>query len=355
MELQKRWSRRLAWRRRAALLAALALAAGLLRPLLGPWSLLLPLAGLLYPSRLEERRALRQIDRRVGLAWRSAQEAAADHPLRERLAREAAAAARSAELPRFPYLALFASLSLWLAVVLYSPPTQPHSGVVARPPAAAGAREASRPGEGGAAPAQTNGTAGRREQEKVAKSGAAAKKEGANTLAGEKSASTGAEQLQKQPTAGANTRPTKKRPDPAGVSGAERSGGPQEGAAPGRANGVKPRAASAKRPSRAAGAHAEKPEGAAPANSKTPAPQGGRGSQSAALGAGGATAEGAPPPPASATKDDPQNAVLPSPWAAGGPPREVQRAAERYIQSTPLPAEAARALRRYYELQKSPR
>ncbi|WP_456415124.1 hypothetical protein, partial [Oceanithermus profundus] len=72
MDLHRRWAARRAWRVRAALAAILALAAWALKPALGPWALALPLAALLYPARRELAGALAEIDRRLGLAYRTA-------------------------------------------------------------------------------------------------------------------------------------------------------------------------------------------------------------------------------------------------------------------------------------------
>ncbi|MCX7740951.1 MAG: hypothetical protein N2047_08010 [Meiothermus sp.] len=41
---------------------------------------------------------------------------------------------------------------------------------------------------------------------------------------------------------------------------------------------------------------------------------------------------------------------LPSPWRAGQPPENVQRQAEKYLESEPLPPEVREVVRRYFEL-----
>jgi hypothetical protein len=43
-------------------------------------------------------------------------------------------------------------------------------------------------------------------------------------------------------------------------------------------------------------------------------------------------------------------APLPSPWASGQPPQNVQRQAEKYLESEPLPPEVRNLVRRYFEL-----
>lgn len=42
--------------------------------------------------------------------------------------------------------------------------------------------------------------------------------------------------------------------------------------------------------------------------------------------------------------------ALPSPWASGQPPQNVQRQAEQYLESEPLPPEVRNLVRRYFEL-----
>jgi hypothetical protein len=45
-----------------------------------------------------------------------------------------------------------------------------------------------------------------------------------------------------------------------------------------------------------------------------------------------------------------QRMPLPSPWEAGQPPQDVQRQAEQFLESEPLPPEVRDIVRRYFEL-----
>ncbi|WP_456476953.1 hypothetical protein, partial [Oceanithermus sp.] len=89
MTLHRRWAARRAWRVRALLAALLALPAWLLAAWLGPWVVALALLPLAYPARRQEARALAEIDRELGLAYRTALETPADDPAYPRLRAEA--------------------------------------------------------------------------------------------------------------------------------------------------------------------------------------------------------------------------------------------------------------------------
>ncbi|MER3445139.1 MAG: hypothetical protein C4333_13895, partial [Meiothermus sp.] len=117
----RQWAGRLAWRRRVQwALTAVALLLPLALWVHPAWGLLSLLA-LLYPSRLELPHALRQLDERYGLAYRSALEAPPSHPWREHLEAAARASVQQAQLPRFPWLAAGVYLALLGAAWLLPP------------------------------------------------------------------------------------------------------------------------------------------------------------------------------------------------------------------------------------------
>lgn len=98
------WAVRRAWRVRLLLAAGLALLLLPLAWLVHPAWVLLSLVGLLYPTRWEEPKALAELDRCYGLAYRSALEAPVDHPWRGQLQTEAEASLREARPPALPWV-----------------------------------------------------------------------------------------------------------------------------------------------------------------------------------------------------------------------------------------------------------
>ncbi|KZK16854.1 hypothetical protein A3962_04430 [Meiothermus taiwanensis] len=90
------------------------------------------LLGLLYPSRWEERRALADLDRQYGLAYRSALEAPPNHPWRNQLQLESEASLRGARLPALPWV--FVALYLALVGLAWLMPPPPSSPAVASTP-----------------------------------------------------------------------------------------------------------------------------------------------------------------------------------------------------------------------------
>ncbi len=359
MDLHRRWALFRAWRVRAWLAAALAAATWLLKPVLGVPALLLPLAALLYPLRWQLAPALADIDRSLGLVYRTALETPPADPAYPRLRAEAERAARAAVLP-LPLREAMLALALWIlaaAAPAYAPPPPPLERV------AGGAAGEVGPAEG-AAPRQS------RPQEPFA--GA---REGAFETEAPRRPSQG--DASREPVA-SGTRP----PDETPVGGEP----PQQPAAGERQGvGAAPAAREAGSAARAEGAaktgglQEMQPAVAGTytrGGSATPAPEpgkdpAGRVRAGASDGLDGANGDGAGgpatgdtgrgegvPSPRVAASPAGDGAVHPggppapppSPWAAGSPPPEVRRGAERYLQNAPLPPAAAEAVRRYFEI-----
>ena len=354
MKLHRRWAGRRAWRIRALLAALLALAAWPLRVWLGYWALALPLLALLYPSRRQEARALAEIDRSLGLAYRTALETPPSDPAYQRLRREAGEVEKRAALPRFPWLELALAAAVWLAAGLSPPPQLPAATErqAAEPPAQTAQRPEGQQAQGETGPTSSGqpGQLDGNQQEAKPNAGAEAEPAEANegdqaggeqttspdgaegesaagekNDAGEAATPAGGEYDREQPArSGAG------EPQPGGqeAGGKEVGGGQaqekgeesgQTAAASGESGGV----AGADNEEAAGGGNAGRPDG----------PTG-----------NAAAPETMPLPPPQAP------AELPSPWQGGAPPEDVQRAAERYIEDNPLPPGAAKALKRYFEL-----
>ena len=133
------WAIRRAWRVRLLLSVGLALLLLPLGLLAHPAWVLASLLGLLYPSRWEEPRALAELDRRYGLAYRSALEAPVHHPWRSQLQAEAEASLRGARPPNWPWVPALAYLAL-VGMAWVFPPLQLVTSPVATsspPPSAA--------------------------------------------------------------------------------------------------------------------------------------------------------------------------------------------------------------------------
>ncbi|XOB98493.1 hypothetical protein ACMC9I_11475 [Deinococcota bacterium DY0809b] len=390
MDLHRRWAARRAWRVRAALAAVLALAAWALKPALGPWALALPLAALLYPARRELAAALAEIDRRLGLAYRTALETSPADPAYPQLRAEAERAARAARPPRPPLAEAALALALWGLATALPVPAWP----AATPPAEAVA--------GGAAPTDGTPTAAdpapreaRDRTEPAPPPAAEAPQTVEEAPAAEPEAQSPVEEAAPpEPQATAERSPTETSPE---------APAPQETATGAREADEGARAASDARPEeQAAGEAVERaaetgdgrgeaapgadrpqtgaredalPQSRAPQTAEGPptdaaeaeglwegtaapgSPEGeAEGAAGAAAGedrggARGAAAGGLEPvPPATKGAPEAPPAALPSPWEQGAPPAAVRRAAERYLQEAPLPPGAAEALRRYFEL-----
>jgi len=150
------WASRRAWYRRwfwAAILAVLLLPFALF---IHPALALLSLLALLYPTGWEEQRALGELDRRYGLAYRSALEAPAGHPWRVQLENAASASLRQAKLPKFPWV--FASVYLTLVGITWLlPPVKLPSWIAqsSKPAVETGSNPARIPPTSGPAPSPT--------------------------------------------------------------------------------------------------------------------------------------------------------------------------------------------------------
>ncbi len=329
MTLHRRWAARRAWRVRALLAALLALPAWLLSAWLGPWVVALALLPLAYPARREETRALAEIDRELGLAYRTALETPANDPAYPRLRAEAERAARAARLPRPPWREAALALALWVLVLAASLP-----GRAPAPPAEAGAPAAPER----AAPAASEPPPGRAGERPEAASGEAAPAETAEPPTG----SMSPEAAEDAQPAGAEAAPGTEAAE--GLEPGEPAQGAEavEGAAAdaAEAEGTPAAAETAAEDTPVRGEAARDGADGEGALAEGPAARGSAGAGSEAAGAS------APEVPQPQTP-----AGLPSPWAGGAPPEAVQRAAERYLQSAPLPPDAAEAVRRYFELE----
>ncbi len=354
MNLHRRWAGRRAWRVRALLVALLAIGSWLLRGWLGYWALPLPLLGLLYPGRREETRALLEIDRSLGLAYRTALETPPADPAYGRLHREAERVANTAVLPRFPWPALLLAAGVWLAAGLLPPP---HWSTAATAQTAGAARGPSRPareqedksgtgkngGDSGQAASgqmvdqETGREAGRSAE--GAPSEAGGSDEAGESAAAEKAATsateTGAAETERALQAGKDNQEVadENMRSPAGAG--ENGAGQEEGAKTGEAG------------ERAVGEGKEKtnaPSASAPDQNGDPSGESGGPGPADGSATSAKTPETMPVPSAAASSR------LPSPWKSGSPPEDVRRAAERYIENNPLPPGAAEALKRYFEL-----
>ncbi|WP_027882217.1 hypothetical protein [Meiothermus rufus] len=368
--MHRAWARRRAWRVRLGLAAGLAL---VLLPLAWgvhpAWALLSGLA-LLYPSRWEEERALAELDRRYGLAYRSALEAPPDHPWRNQLQAEAETSLRTARLPPWPW-ALVALYLLSLGLVWLLPgaqpvvaqpeaPTQtsPPSSPAATPPFSA-PDEVSPTAEGSSGEGQE---AAEGEQNEVGASPAEEQPAQTSQAQAEQnpfSGNAGAEPVpeQNQSTGEASPGPGQLQPpsSPQGQPGGEASPTPSlSQPAPGREGQPMPSPSSrpaqpqAEQGSSQGSSPGEQPAGGSPGDRPTGSPQGQAPSASNLPSNLPSPAGEAPVRGGEAGQGRPQ--PLPSPWAAGQPPQNVQRQAEKYLQSEPLPPEVRRILRRYFEL-----
>jgi len=352
MKLHRRWASRRAWRARALLAALLALAAWPLRVWLGYWALALPLLALLYPSHRQEARALAEIDRSLGLAYRTALETPLTDPAYRRLQREAAKVQERAVLPRFPWLELALAAAVWLAAGLSPPPRPPAvtARQAAEPPVQTTQRSEGRQTQDETGPASSGQPAqavGGREETKPG-TGAEGERTGAN-----ESGQAEGGQMASGETAGESASPEK------GAAGeaATPAGGKYDREQPARSGAREPQPGGQEAGGEEVGGGQAQEKGeeggqATAASGESGGVAGAGGGEEAAGGGGagrpdgltGDAPEAMPVPPPRAP------AGLPSPWQGGPPPEDVQRAAERYIEDNPLPPGAAEALKRYFEL-----
>ena len=357
MNLHRRWASRRAWQIRALLATLLAAAAWLLRGWLGYPALVLPLAALLYPSRRQEARALAEIDRSLGLAYRTALETRPGEPAYERLRQEAERVEKTAVLPRFPWPALLLAAGVWLAAGLLPPPqaagqttdrtahqTQPapepnEQDGATRPDRPAGKPDAAKQesGQGTDRPARERTPAATEGGQKRATAEDAAVEAGdemGEQTAAETTAAGAAESEQASPTAeGSREIATRNGASPAEAA---RDGTGREGMK------------TSETGERTTGEGKEK---AGTGSAATPDQNGGPGGESGGgPGPGDDPAANARTPKTMPVPPPRAPAGLPSPWEGGAPPAEVQQAAERYIENNPLPPGAADALKRYFDL-----
>ena len=346
MNLHRRWAGRRAWRTRFILAAVLAVASWLLRGWLGSWLLVLPLLGFVYPSRYEEGRALTEIDRHLGLVYRTALETPPTDPAYERLLREARRLEKTALLPRFPWLELFLAGSIWLAAALL-------------PLAAPAALTAGLPADA----TQTQDQAFSEKQEAASRKNGAASQGAPNHNQGDfKSkvdsqdmptsenypSKTIAEESEPKPPADAPMQNTKPAQSSSSGAGPEVREKPSQNA-PGKYFNGAAKPAEQRGSGNSAAKNRSRGEMAGEDATVDPAPKdqlaGGEGSppgQPSEAGAQVLKPKFLPQPVG--------QSELPRPWVGGSPPENVQQAAERYIENNPLSPGAAEALRRYFEL-----
>jgi hypothetical protein len=386
---------------RAAGLALLLLPLALL---VHPAWVLASLLGLLYPSRWEERRALADLDQRYGLAYRSALEAPANHPWHNQLQTEARASLLEARLPAVPWL--LATLYLAVVGVVWvlpplqlpfvqppvptptvsgpeavpsapgptqtdptqpqaaepSPPEEPQPGreterandpTAPAPPTEPGqeaqdrrdvqgqeqAEEAARPDQPGqnlqdrqdAPPTPQNGQTG---QNQPGQNG-----QPQTTQPGQDAQPSQAGRPQPEQTQPGQAPPSQPGQPP------QNQPGPAQPMQPGPAQPMQPGPA---QPSRETPGQNAQGQGQA-RNGERGSPQG----QPVRRGLNQPVDAQRPAGEAPLTRGENRQGrpqPLPSPWQAGQPPQNVQRQAENFLESEPLPPEVRNLVRRYFEL-----
>jgi len=290
---------------------------------------LLPLLALLYPSRLEEKRALSLIDRE-SLAYRTWLETE-----EEGLWPAAREAADRVSPPRFPWAALF--LTLVLAAGVWALPLgEGAKADEAAPEFLAGeANTPKRPeregSKGREAEQKKPGVKGKKVVEGERPKGAASAEEGR----------LGEEDL--EPRAAKESGPTA-GPMATGASGVEALKEQGPGTLDPATEGPRERVEAFKEHGAGEpGAGAKEGKSGAGVEEGKPAP--GKGGEAGAPEVKGA--EGPPPVPGAET---PRLEALPSPWPEGRPPEGVQARAASYLSETPLTPRQRRVLERYFEL-----
>lgn len=416
------WAIRRAWRVRLWLAAGLALLLLPLALLVHPAWVLASLLGLLYPTRWEEPRALAELDRRYGLAYRSALEAPLHHPWRSQLQAEAEASLREARPPNWPWVLALAYLALvgmaWVLPPLHWPSAAPpvvadspsgpgdalpqNGGSASSPPPPNPGLQTER-GPEEAPPAEKERVQGAADQnqtqnpaaqdaartEQTAQSSQDREQPAPNTVQSPQNTPTG----QPQPNqTGQATNPAEQSPPTSQPGQAQpRQPGQAQPAQPGQVQPQQPGQARPQQPGQTqppqTGSQGEQaPPAPGPRASETapqpgqtqpaqpgqaqpqqPGPQPGQGQasgQSQPRGEQGSGQVTNPPlrPPTNAQRPAGEAPLgrgenrqgrpqpLPSPWPSGQPPQNVQRQAEKYLESEPLPPEVRDLLRRYFEL-----
>ncbi|GIW31632.1 MAG: hypothetical protein KatS3mg071_1806 [Meiothermus sp.] len=434
--MHRAWAARRAWRVRLWLATGLALLLFPLAWLVHPAWVLGSLLGLLYPSRWEERRALADLDRQYGLAYRSALEAPPHHPWRNQLQLEAAASLRGARLPTIPWVFVALYLVLvglaWVMPPLRPPsspavassppsppapqttrptdPAQPSPQPTEPPPPQGNSSEGQQPGvEPGEAinpaeesqptrtdsPAQEGGAQGQNQpQDAVGQDATRPGQTGENLQGREEPSSSpnGQDPAQSgQNSPNPTGQPQTNQPGQAQPPQPGQAQPPQPGQAqpsqPGQAQPSQPGQAQPTQPGQTQPSQAGRPQSepnqpsqpgqpsqSQPGQAQPSQPgqaQPGQGQpsrdnpgQGQARGGEGGSPQARPPqnlplrterPAGEAPLSRGENrqgrpAPLPSPWASGQPPQNVQRQAEKYLESEPLPPEVRNLVRRYFEL-----
>lgn len=377
--MHRAWAKPRAWKKRlqGALLGLLCLLplALFVHPAWGLVSLL----ALLYPTRREEEAALAELDRRYGLAYRSALEAPAGHPWRGQLEAEASASLSRARPPAFPWPLAVAYLAL-IGLIWVLPPLQNPLN----PPASVGQTSSPSPQASPGSPEQApnrppernplpNLPQGQRTEQTEPESQAPVSSPPKPQAQSPTEQKPSAPNPQNQPSAGepktvsepgqpdqpGQAQPTPNQPgqQKGDSQNAERPTQPQkgsqgqQGSGPGQKqipqNGQQshsvdqsPRTQGQSGPQPGPSSSPKDERGSRPA-SQQPLPQ-------APNPQPGIRPNGEAPIQRGSSQGRPQ--PLPSPWPSGQPPQNVQRQAENYLQSEPLPPEVREVLRQYFEL-----
>lgn len=413
------WAARRAWWVRLGIALGLVLLLLPLAVLVHPAWALVSALGLLYPTRWEEPRALADLDRRYGLAYRSALEAPAHHPWRDQLRAEAEASLRGARPPAFPWIAAGLYLAL-VGLVWFLPPlglpsaassaapapsepastqeegaTGPQAGQppsVQAPPQSPGtAAPGSLEPPSGEAEGSAGGTTGQEAPQEAADGTTQPDQPGqglqppASSQENRSAAQPGNPEGQPQPTASGQPQTGQPAQDVPGQAQPPPSGQPQPPQTGRSSPGQTPQGQPVLAPSGAepnpSGPPPQPPQAEpsqpGPGRPEQAQPQPGRaspadGQRVQGRGQPGGGEQGNPgvgtqARPAQRPPANPQRPAgeaplsrgegqqgrpmpLPSPWRAGQPPENVQRQAEKYLESEPLPPEVREVVRRYFEL-----
>lgn len=324
MGMHLAWAGQLAWGRRVWL--GLALAA-LLLPVAwyvhAAW-MLASLLALAWPYPAARAAALRRIDARCGLAYRSALETPPGHPDLPELEARAAASCLKAKPPRFPRVAV----AVWglLLVAAWVPPhigkpiprqtiTQSTNGPSSRSSEATPLQSSEN--HGSTEQPSTKGVAARRATKAPAKTGEprASKQAGAAKPSGKESARSSAD-----------NQPTKKAAPPLAAARVR-----DATSAPTAASGGTPGRQANSRSADNPGARVT-PTNPTPRNTSVlPTPAGN-------------------PIPLTTERPASSQSPLPIPWQEGRPPIGVQHQAETYLQETPLSPQVRAIIRHYFDL-----
>lgn len=387
------WARRRAWRKRlqGALLGLLLLLP--LTLLVHPAWGLLSLLALAYPARREERAALADLDRKYGLAYRSALEAPPDHPWRGRLEAEASASLSRAQPPAFPwplalvYLALVGLIwvlpPLQIPARFSSPQTSPTTPPIPPPQTSPGTTEQAptNPAPTGqnppsdepterASPGQapqptppgqaTPPSEGSPPQPSSGRAPTPQNPQNPPSPGQSPTATQPGQTGQAQPSPNPPGQPSDARPDQPGPpgQGPQQQPGPEQTAQPGQPSKANPPGSGQNgQPSPAS---PEQPREGTPQQPQGPgSQQQGQSTPSSPPSERGSGPARQPLPQitnprpngeAPIRRGPSQGQPLPNPWPSAQPPQNVQRQAENYLENEPLPPEVREVLRRYFEL-----